>query len=43
MVEALRGDRWVARERRLLPLSGEANLRLMDRVQLSSKARRYIS
>jgi len=43
VVEAVRGLPWVLRERHLLPAAVEQQYRLLDRTQLDSPARRYVS
>jgi GT2 family glycosyltransferase len=40
-LDALRGLPWVLRERRVVPAGVESRLRLMDRPQMSSRARKY--
>ncbi len=43
VLDAVRGARWVRRERRVLPPAVEARFRALERAQATSTARRYIS
>ncbi|WP_112237833.1 glycosyltransferase family 2 protein [Kribbella monticola] len=43
VAEALRGLPWVLRERNVVPAEVERGYRLLDHMQLTSKARRYVS
>jgi hypothetical protein len=43
VADAVRGATWIARERRVVPPQVEAEYRLLDDMQLTGRARRYIS
>ncbi|MEW1955441.1 glycosyltransferase [Terrabacter sp. NPDC080008] len=43
VLDALRGARWVARERRVVPPEVEQGYRLLEESQLNGRSRRYVS
>jgi hypothetical protein len=43
LADALRGVPWVLRERDVVPQEVERGYRLLEEMQLHSKARRYVS
>jgi hypothetical protein len=43
LLDAVRGIRWVVRERRILPLHAEARFAALEQAQRLSTARRHVS